>query len=283
MNSRCKQLCKPGNGGFTLVELMVAIALAFVVLLLMIQLFSGTKQSYLFQEGLMRVQEDGRVAIELIARDVRKAGFRVPVWNEPKAGYSPLTAGSLEGGNDSNDTLQFMYQDSLDCTGVLNTAIDPETSEPAALYKRMTISVDGNQDLRWTCEYGDSPASFVTQFSNQTIIGDVESFQILYGVDTDFPPDFSINTWTTANNITPQNSVCLQSQNLCETGNLLNTIQDGIPLALRIALLIASPEPADHEKDEQSFEVLNTTVAAADDHKLRKLFTSTITLRNVTL
>ncbi len=283
MDSKCFHSRRQPARGFTLVELMVAIVLGLLVMLLMVQLFSGTKQSYLVQEGLMRVQEGGRVAIELVARDVRKAGFRVPVWNEPKAGYSPLTAGSVEGADGGNDTLQFMYQDSTDCNGVLNVTIDPETAEPAALYKRMTVYVDGDQNLRWSCEYGQSPSSLVAQFTDQNIIGDVDSFQILYGVDTDFPPDFSINTWTTADNITPQNSVCLQSQNLCETDNLINTIQNGIPLALQIALLIASPEPADSGADQQTFDVLNTTFTAPGDHKLRKLYTSTITLRNVTL
>jgi type IV pilus assembly protein PilW len=272
-----------GYRGFTLVELLVAMVLGLLVILLMTQMFSGTKQSNLLQEGLNRVQEDGRIAMELVARDVHKAGFRVPVWNEPRAGYSPLTAGSVDGADSANDTLQYMYQDSSDCNGVVNATIDPETAEPAALYKRLTLSVDGDQNLNWVCEYGDDPASLQTQVSGQTIIGGVESFQVLYGVDTDFPPDFSINTWTTADQITPQNSVCLQSQNLCESGNLLNTMQSGIPIALRIGLLLVSPEAADSDTDLEPITVLNTVFVPADDHRLRKYFTSTITIRNLTL
>lgn len=104
-----------------------------------------------------------------------------------------------------------MYEDNIDCLGVLNTSsIDPETGEPEMLYKRVTFAVDDTQNLLWTCEYGNSPGELTAQYSNQNIIGGVESFQVLYGVDTDFPPDFSVNSWTNATNIDPESTVCLQ-------------------------------------------------------------------------
>ncbi len=219
----------------------------------------------------------------LVAEEMRKAGFRSPVWNEPLSGYYPLTAGSVDGGGSANDVLQIMYEDGSDCLGTVNATIDPETGEPAAFYKRMTFSVDNSQNLRRTCEYGASPSALAAQYSNQNIIDGVESFQVLYGVDTDFPPDFSVNSWTTAANITPQSTVCLQSQYLCESESLLNTMQAGVPVAIQIGLLIASPENAEAVEDQQSFNVLDVNVAATEDHKMRKLFTSTVTIRNLTL
>ncbi len=276
-------ITKDYKRGFTLVELLVAMALGILITLIVIQLFAGTKQTYRLQEGLTRVQENGRIAMHIIADEVRKTGFRVPVWNEPLTGYYPLTGGSIDGDAGASDTLQMMYQDSIDCVGVVNTTIDPETAEPTALYKRMTFSVDNQQNLRRTCEYGASPTVLTVQYTNQNIIEGVESFQVLYGVDTDFPPNFSVNNWTTAANITPQSTVCLQSEYLCEAESLLNTMQAGVPVAMKIALLIASPENAEADEDQQSFNVLDVTVAAAGDHKMRKLFTSTVTIRNLTL
>ena len=179
-------------------------ALGLLVTFIMTQLFANSKQTYRLQEGLTRVQEDGRLAMYLVAEETRNAGFRAPVWNEPLSGYYPVTGGSVDGGGSANDVLQIMYEDGSDCLGTVNATIDPETGEPAAFYKRMTFSVDNSQNLRRTCEYGASPSALAAQYSNQNIIDGVESFQVLYGVIPDFPPDFSVNSWTTAANIPPR-------------------------------------------------------------------------------
>ncbi len=272
------------NLGMTIIELMVAMVLGLLLAAVIIILYSSAKASYRTQDGLTRIQEDGRIAVQLIGEEVRKAGYRKPVWNDPLDGYSPVTAGSTNGASNGNDTLQFMYMSDTDCTGTVNTTIDPETAEPVADYKQVTFAVDGNGILRWSCAFGTDPAGLTLQSSNQPVIDGVESFQVLYGVDTDFPPDFSINAWTTADNINPEASVCMQSQYLCEAGGLLNEMLDGVPVAIRLALLIASPEAADSTGGSQSFEVLDVPVTASGDSGLmRKVYSTTITLRNMTL
>jgi len=271
------------NRGFTLIEILVAMTLGIILTMVMLAMFSSAKSSYTLQDGLTRVQEDGRIAMHVVAEEARKAGFRKPVWNDPRAGYSPLTTGSVNGADGANDTLQVMYMDDLDCAGNRNGAFDPETTEALALYKRVTFAVDDNQNLLWTCEYGPSPAELAVQRANQPIVDGVESFQVLYGVDTDFPPDFSINAWTTADSITPNSSVCMQSQYLCEVGGLINDMRDGLPVALKIGMLIASPENVGGESDTQSFDILDVAVAAADDNRLRKAYSTTVALRNLTL
>ncbi len=271
------------NSGFTLTELLIASVLGVILLMAITMVFAGAKHGYLLQNGLSRIQEDGRVGISLIAEQVRKAGFRKPVWNVPLIGYSPLTNASVNGANDANDTLQLMYLDDRNCSGVLNAAIDPETTEPKADYKRVTFSVDSAENLKLSCEFGSDPRNLQLQVSSETIIDDVESFQVLYGIDTDFPPDFSINGWTTADTITPKVSVCLQSQYLCEADGLLNKMQSGIPLAVKIGILVASPDNTGSDTDKQPINLLDIFIAARNDNKLRKPFTATISLRNLTL
>jgi type IV pilus assembly protein PilW len=287
--------------GLTLVELMVAMAVGLLLLTFLVQIFAGVRSASMLQAGLASVQEDGRLALSLVAEEVRKAGYRDPVWNEPLTGYQPITANSSNGAAGCTggarvcaevmDRLQVMYQDPVDCTGVLNTNLDPDTDEPQARYKRVTIDValDGdNYVLQWNCEYGPSPTNLTQNPPVQTIINGVEGFQVLYGVDTDMPPDFSVNRWVGADAITPQTSVCLQSQYLCETGGLLGAMSDGVPVAVQIALLVRSPDPAGGGADTQSFDVLGVTVAAPASsdptaRMLRKLYTTTISLRNLTL
>ncbi len=61
--------------GLTLIELMVAMVLSLVLMLGAMQLFVGSKQTYQLSEGLARVQENGRFALDLLAREVRQAGY----------------------------------------------------------------------------------------------------------------------------------------------------------------------------------------------------------------
>ena len=279
---------KSNERGFTLIELMVALTVGLLLLMMTIQIFSAIRSGQLLQSGLASVQEDGRIALHLVAEEVRKAGFRTTVWNDPLAGYHPVTANSVNGASSGNDTLQFMYMDGQDCNGLLNTVIDPETSEARALYKQLTFTVDGTANLNWTCEYGQTPVNLATQINNQTIINGVESFQILYGVDTDLPPDMSVNEWATADAISPETSICLQSQFRCEAEGLLGSITNGIPISIQIGLLVRSPEVVGSGNDTQTFTVLDVAVSAPSfgdnrDRAIRKLYTTTITLRNLTI
>ena len=61
--------------GFSLIELMVAMALGTFLLAGVIQIFISNKQSYRLQEGQSRVQENARYVLELLGRDVREAGY----------------------------------------------------------------------------------------------------------------------------------------------------------------------------------------------------------------
>jgi type IV pilus assembly protein PilW len=61
--------------GLSLVELMIAMLLGVFLTGGLLQLFINTKQTYGTQESLFRLQENGRVAIDLITRDMRMAGF----------------------------------------------------------------------------------------------------------------------------------------------------------------------------------------------------------------
>lgn len=61
--------------GVSLIELMVALVVGLILLAGLIQVYLSNKQSYNAQEQLARMQENGRFAMELITRDLRRAGF----------------------------------------------------------------------------------------------------------------------------------------------------------------------------------------------------------------
>jgi len=66
----------PRQMGFTLVEILVAVTISMILLVGVIQIFATTKRSYKLDESLARLQENGRFATNILARDVRMAGFQ---------------------------------------------------------------------------------------------------------------------------------------------------------------------------------------------------------------
>lgn len=68
-------LTKREQAGLTLVELMVAIVLSMLLMLGVIQIFLGSKATYVSNQELSQVQESGRFAVELLSRDIRNAGY----------------------------------------------------------------------------------------------------------------------------------------------------------------------------------------------------------------
>lgn len=61
--------------GFTVVELMVALALGLIIATALVYVFIANNLSYRVQTGLARAQEGGRFAVDFLARDIRMAGF----------------------------------------------------------------------------------------------------------------------------------------------------------------------------------------------------------------
>lgn len=72
------RLQAPGSrrlaGGFTLIELMIALLLGLLVMSAAIGIFLSNRQAYSATENLGRVQENVRFAFELMAHDIRRAG-----------------------------------------------------------------------------------------------------------------------------------------------------------------------------------------------------------------
>ena len=68
-----KALTHNKQSGFGLIELMIAIALSSLMLLGVLQIFEANKRTGNLTSGFARVQESGRMAVEMLVRDVRMA------------------------------------------------------------------------------------------------------------------------------------------------------------------------------------------------------------------
>lgn len=61
--------------GLTLVEVMVAITISLILLAGVMQIFLSSRQTYRVQDGLARMQENGRFAMQFLSNDIRMAGY----------------------------------------------------------------------------------------------------------------------------------------------------------------------------------------------------------------
>jgi len=62
--------------GFSLVELMISLALGSVVTAGVVQLFVANSETHNLLQGQSRMQESARFALDFIGRDIRQAGYR---------------------------------------------------------------------------------------------------------------------------------------------------------------------------------------------------------------
>lgn len=91
-----------GQRGVTLVELMVAMLLGLLLTAGAIQVFVGNRVAYTFNQGLARLQENGRFAIDTLSFRTRMAGYygclsEVAVTNNLAGGPGSLAFDFAEG------------------------------------------------------------------------------------------------------------------------------------------------------------------------------------------
>jgi len=63
------------SAGFSMVELMVAMVISLLLMAGVVQIFSGSKASYIMQEGNSRLQENARFALGRLSHDISAAGY----------------------------------------------------------------------------------------------------------------------------------------------------------------------------------------------------------------
>jgi len=97
------------SGGFSLVELMVALAISSVLLLGLTSIFVSSGQSRTVQTALSGIHETGRFAMDQMSRHIRMTGARTINWT-----FGPVP-GALVVTNGASDSVAMTYQDTLDC------------------------------------------------------------------------------------------------------------------------------------------------------------------------
>lgn len=108
--------------GFTLIEMLVAVALTMVMMLLFTQIFSIATQSMSRQKGIAENDQRARMVSTMLRGDLQKRTFRVVMPFEFDETSSPSTAAYTREGyfeiseNDPNDDTDDVLQFTVQCT-----------------------------------------------------------------------------------------------------------------------------------------------------------------------
>jgi len=180
--------------GFSLIELMIAIPVSLLVLFAVLKIFTANIHGVSVQNGFSRVQENGRMAIELISRDIRGADYwgcandRDDITNNLSDATSvdlDLSDGGLEGNNDVS-SLTIDSENVLDGTDTLtlrgaqsysNVAVNADmssTSDSISITSGSSIAKD-EMILITDCVVGDIFSNSATSSSTLTHSGNLSS------------------------------------------------------------------------------------------------------------
>jgi type IV pilus assembly protein PilW len=192
--------------------------------------------------------------MRFIVEDVRMAGFHdLSVGAAPSPvinASSPSIPASSDGGNSGNDRMTISYHGFRDCEG-----------NPSGATARTEIIntywVDDDQKLK--CRGNQA----VPLTSGVTLLDGVESFQVLYGMDT-----------------TPNDQVAFASQYVPADQLSTHFANDHLVLSLKIAMLLKNSVPAIGSGPAKDFYLLDTSKEVDTSQSLFQQFSTTVTLRN---
>lgn len=94
-NVPIKKTAKRDAVGFSLVELMVALALSMILLLGVVSIYTNSKQTYNVQEGMSRLQENVRFAMGRLTREISASGYLGCLESARAIGGAPVILNTL--------------------------------------------------------------------------------------------------------------------------------------------------------------------------------------------
>ncbi len=273
--------------GLTLIEIMVALLIGSFLLAGVLQIFIVNKQTYRVQENLSRMQENGRFALDYLNRYIRLAGY---IANEPFLDISnrnqnkrntlvsdvfnptantAITANGSDRAiigfnsaglnNSDNITVRFQgnppYNLMTDCLGNPIASANGDVIATNQFY----IPTDQGNNLYCRTIHNNANGTVVANTSQtQPVIDGVENMQIRYCTRTSIPDNFS----------------CVATN---PNWNEVESIR--ISLLMRSAdnNLVNAPQPYQFDTNGDGVDETITPT----DRRLRRVFTTTITLRNL--
>lgn len=280
------------SSGFSLIELLIAMAIGILVLFVISQSYLSGMFVHNQQSEELRVHESARFASELLARSIRRSGYRNTWAGYPSTyNYSGFpqdfcatsATGSQMAGKTGPSTIDPAAASMTGATVAIANASDvirirgygednaTGTAADGSVLDCLGNSIRRGQLVEETLYVANDntnnnePALYCrTSFSGGSsapLVPGVERLKLLYGEDTD--GDGVINRYVDFANLTP------------------GTGPDNVREVM-ISMVVRSPDPVSRQltTTNRSFSQFESTFTAPSDNRLRRVFSTTVALRN---
>ena len=261
--------------GLSIIELLVALALAMLLLTGVLQVFLSTRQTIATTDATARIQENGRFALEFIAQSARQAGYQEPYLITAKPGivaYKNCDVLCSKDGTDRGDRVTFILQPPLIKD---DAASAPTRRDCAGNVVAENVVIANSYFIAPADANNPQPSLACTTFNVATpgspsapvrLVDGIEAMQVLYGVGSNSNPT-SVSRYVSATRVLSQNA--------------WNRVT-----AVRVAVVANSlSEVGGNETLPSNFTLLDTkyppTGTAIENPRIaRQIFTTTIRFHN---
>jgi type IV pilus assembly protein PilW len=255
--------------GFSIIELMIAVTLGMVLMGAALQFIISTKQTYELNDDISRIQENGRMALDIIVKDLQMAGYRQPLNGDGKipdfflkecAAAAPCVA---EGAGILSDTLSIQYDPppddgvtpDTDCLGVAIPA--PATDIIVNVYTVQDPENDGISSL-FCRGYNATTGAWISP-NQQPLVDGIDNMQVLYRVS---------NAAGTSFRYVSRDQL----------------VDDDFPYisAARVALLVSNGQAqGSADSKTRQYQVLDSpTITFNNDRQPRRIYSTTVQFNN---
>ncbi len=278
-----KQLRSPyRQSGFSMVELMISIAIGLVMIVFVTSLYVRSRGSYEVHDDNARMQQEGRIVMALIGRNLTQAGYGAPqaiVAGALQTNFtgqglracdtgfsSPSSIATTACGASGKPAFEVSYVVNssvnanigagVDCNG---QTVPANAAGDLIVINRFYLSTGAGEGQSLYCVGNGGPTP-------QPLLGNVEDMQLTYGVSTGSArrPDSYVNTVAAVQ--------AAEAVAMPRVGPFQGVVTVGVCLQLVGTGTVTSTN--------QTYRDCSGTLKTATDRKIRTVLNGVFALRN---
>jgi type IV pilus assembly protein PilW len=251
--------------GFSIIELMISLVLSSLVILAVVGIYSGSRETYTTQDEVGRLHENMRIGNSIVERTIRQGSYKrfpAPRDQNPMlvAAFSFTAVAGADGGSTTpgdSDAVEISFNGSSvaatgDPDGVVVNCLGAAVRADEQSRNRFQVRLDADGRPWLNCS-NDGGTTWTP------LIPDVEAMEVLYGVYTS--ENRSVTSFVKWGDVTDPSRV----------------------VAIKVHLLYRSNTEAAVAPSTQSYALAERTYGPFGDRFLRSVTESTIVIRSVAL
>ncbi|WP_339337986.1 PilW family protein [uncultured Oceanicoccus sp.] len=264
--------------GFSLIELMIAMTLGLLLTAGAMQFMASTRQTFELNNDISRIQENGRIAMDILVKDLRMAGYRQTLNGDDTAphyfdfqtncsrDHPTCTLNQYIDSTDSithgSDRLSIQYDPPADDLGgeardCLGKKLDA-TERHSIIVNVYTIDTVNGINSLYCRGYNKNKGTWLERGA-QPLIDGIDNMQVLYGVTDTSDSTGSVNQYMPQSALEESDWPYIKSVSIALL--VSNGLQRGFAKAqARKYRLLDSAELETADTDRQARRIYSTTV-----------------------